>query len=31
VDDVAFIHEVINRELQASQDLPGLGASEAAW
>jgi acyl transferase domain-containing protein/surfactin synthase thioesterase subunit len=31
VDDVAFIHEVINRELQASRDLPGLGASEAAW
>jgi surfactin synthase thioesterase subunit/acyl carrier protein len=31
VDDVAFIHEVINRELQASQDLPGLRASEAAW
>jgi acyl transferase domain-containing protein/surfactin synthase thioesterase subunit len=31
VDDVAFIHEVINRELQASQDLPGRGVSEAAW
>jgi len=31
VDDVAFIHEVINRELQASPDLPGLRASEAAW
>jgi hypothetical protein len=26
VDDAAFIHRVINRELQA-----GLHASEAAW
>ena len=31
VDDVAFIHDVINRELQDSPDFLGRHASETAW
>jgi acyl transferase domain-containing protein/surfactin synthase thioesterase subunit len=31
VDDVAFIHDIINRELQAVADFPGQRASETAW
>jgi acyl transferase domain-containing protein/surfactin synthase thioesterase subunit len=31
VDDVAFIHDVINRELQDSPDFLGHRASETAW
>jgi surfactin synthase thioesterase subunit/acyl carrier protein len=31
VDDVAFIHDVINRELQDSSDFLGRRASETAW
>jgi epothilone polyketide synthase C len=31
VDDVAFIHDIINRELQDSSDFLGRRASETAW
>jgi surfactin synthase thioesterase subunit len=31
VDDVAFIHDVINRELQANADFVGHRASESPW
>jgi len=31
VDDVAFIHNVINRELHDGADFPGHPASETAW
>jgi surfactin synthase thioesterase subunit len=31
VDDVAFIHDIINRELQTGLDEPGYQADQAPW
>jgi len=31
VDDMAFIHDVINRELQAGPYQPTYQADQAAW
>jgi len=31
VDDMAFIHDVINRELQTGLDQPGYQPDQAPW